>query len=135
MENFPRKVLPQLLSKLSYLLEISLGSYLPSKTLSTSNLITNENKQKSPITQGKRKPLASNLVTCASDRCITVAKALINKWDMLNSTRGHENFISHNRTEHLKVQKKTKPNKTNLKCSFTLQLNPLHTVACFLQDY
>lgn len=53
VENFPEKVLPQLLSKLSHLFEASLGSYLPSKTLPTSNLITNENRQRSPVTWEK----------------------------------------------------------------------------------
>lgn len=56
---------------------------------------------KRPITWEK-----GNLQQVTCRWCITVPKALINKWGMPNSTRGHENLISHNRTEHLKVKKR-----------------------------
>lgn len=137
VENFPGKVLTQLLPKLSYLFEVSSGSYLPSKTLPTSNLITNENKRKRPIAREKEN-LWQVTWWLASDRCITVPKALINKWDMLNSTSKGSWELHHtqqNQTSEGGKKKKTKPNKTNSKCSFTLQLNPLHTVACFLLEY
>lgn len=64
-----------------------------------------------------------------------VPKALIRKWDMLNSTRGLRSHLTQQIGNIWRWKEKTKPNTTSSKCSSILQLNPLHTVACFLLDY